>query len=277
MVFESLITPVQSEKKPYFLFLIGFGNTALALLLSKWIFNNLGGIISIFFTTLLLHILVFRTMQLEEYKSLFYSKEMARLNEHVKALRFLLFLFFGSTVAYAVFYFFFPEPFFRFQINAFQNAELITKIFTSNSSFLITILFNNYKLLLLVLLLSFISCSGGLFILIWNASVIGITLATLIEQQITVTTSFPVLSAISFGIANFLHIFLHGALEIAAYFLIGIAGSMISVALIHKHYHNRSFYRILFDVADLILISVFLIFIAGIIEVYISPMIPLLI
>ena len=57
-------------------------------------------------------------------------------------------------------------------------------------------------------------------------------------------------------------------LEIAAYFVVGLAGGNISIAIIK---HNLKENRVLIDVLDLVLISVGLLLIAGVVEVYITP------
>lgn len=274
MVFESLINPIEAERHPQKLLIIGLLNTSLAILISAWLFKDIGGIVSVFLTVMLFQILVFRTIQLEEYKALFNKKVDNTLRHHIKALRFLIFLFVGSSVAYSFLYFFLPNKFFVWQLSILKSTVVNTKAMgILNEPYLINILYNNYKLLLIVLFLSFISCSGGIFILIWNASVIGVAISFFITQQLKLTTLFPFAYALSVGLASFLGVFIHGIIEISAYFLMGIAGSIISVSLIHKHYQIREFYKVLFDVADLIIFSVILIFIAGLIEVYLSPIV----
>ncbi|MDP3734058.1 MAG: stage II sporulation protein M, partial [Nanoarchaeota archaeon] len=74
------------------------------------------------------------------------------------------------------------------------------------------------------------------------------------------------LGVVTFG---FLRYMLHGILEIAAYFIAGLAGGIISIALIK---HNLKENKVLVDSLDLILISLGLLIIAGFVEVYITPL-----
>ena len=60
----------------------------------------------------------------------------------------------------------------------------------------------------------------------------------------------------------------HGLLEIAAYFIAGLAGGIISIALIK---HNLQEDRVLFDSLDLILISMGMLIVAFVVEVYVNP------
>ena len=64
---------------------------------------------------------------------------------------------------------------------------------------------------------------------------------------------------------------LHGVPEIAAYFVIGLAGGIISVAAIKHDFRSKKYQKIVTDSADLIMIAVGLIFIAAFLEVYITP------
>jgi uncharacterized membrane protein SpoIIM required for sporulation len=65
---------------------------------------------------------------------------------------------------------------------------------------------------------------------------------------------------------------LHGIPEIIAYFYGGLAGGIISVAIIKKHYKDEKFFHIIFDISELLVISIMFLLIAAFIEVYITPL-----
>ncbi len=113
---------------------------------------------------------------------------------------------------------------------------------------------------------------GAIFILTWNASVIAVAMGSLIKQEIAKTASFVGFSNLAayFGVAtfSFFRYMTHGVLEIVAYFMAGLAGGIISIALVK---HNLQEEKILIDVLDLVLISVGLLLLAGFIEVYVTP------
>ncbi len=64
---------------------------------------------------------------------------------------------------------------------------------------------------------------------------------------------------------------IHGVPEILAYFVAGMAGGIISVAVIKHDFSTRKFEHVVLDSADLILISIGLIVLAALLEVYITP------
>ena len=57
-----------------------------------------------------------------------------------------------------------------------------------------------------------------------------------------------------------------------AYFYGGLAGGIISVAVIKKHYKDEKFSHILFDVSELLIISLAFLLVAAFIEVYVTPL-----
>ena len=61
----------------------------------------------------------------------------------------------------------------------------------------------------------------------------------------------------------------HGLFEIAAYFVAGLAGGIISIALIK---HDLTNDQVLIDALDLVLISLGLLMVASIVEVYVTPL-----
>ena len=65
---------------------------------------------------------------------------------------------------------------------------------------------------------------------------------------------------------------LHGIPEILAYFYGGLAGGIISVAIIRKHYKSEKFSHIVFDISELLIISMAFLLVAAFIEVYITPL-----
>jgi uncharacterized membrane protein SpoIIM required for sporulation len=64
---------------------------------------------------------------------------------------------------------------------------------------------------------------------------------------------------------------IHGIPEIMAYFYGGLAGGIISVAVIRHHYTSKKFLTIVEDSADLVMLSIFLLVVGALLEVYITP------
>jgi uncharacterized membrane protein SpoIIM required for sporulation len=116
--------------------------------------------------------------------------------------------------------------------------------------------------------------AGAIFILTWNASVISTAIGNIIRTNIAshTVTGFSKISSyfqiISLAILRYM---IHGIPEIVAYFVAGLAGGIISVAAINEKFGTRKFEKIVLDSSDLILISVLILILAALIEVYITP------
>ncbi len=221
------------------------------------------------------------TVKNEEELDLKYEKETTLLKEHSKVLLFLLFLFLGITFALVLSYVFLPpevvSPLFGLQERAIssvnQNIQGNITGGVAKLDYFVKILTNNLKVLFFCLLFSLLYGTGAIFILTWNDSVIAAAIGGVIKTELAQTASLVGFASISayFGATayGFLRYMTHGILEIAAYFVMGLAGGILSVAIIK---HNLQEDRVLVDALDLIFISLGLLLIAGIVEVYITPL-----
>jgi uncharacterized membrane protein SpoIIM required for sporulation len=75
------------------------------------------------------------------------------------------------------------------------------------------------------------------------------------------------------GSLSLLRYALHGFPEILAYFVGGLAGGIISVAVIKHDFGTKTFEKILLDSSDLIIISLAMLLLAALIEVFVTPMV----
>jgi len=279
MVLEGLINPIKAEKKPWKMFFIGFVYSSVALFLSLWIFEKHASLVMVFLTVLVCTPLVYSTLKLEEKKDLEIKEERMLLKQHGKAITLFIFLFLGICFSFAVWYVFLPvntvQTTFQIQqqtitdINNQITAEAISK-----GTLFSKIFMNNLKVLSFCILFSFIYGLGAIFILTWNASVIGAAIGNFIRSNISHVTStgFPKIAAyfqvFSLGLLRYS---IHGIPEIIAYFTAGLAGGIISIAIVNHDFRTKNFQKIVLDSADLLLISIIVLFIAGLLEVYLTP------
>jgi uncharacterized membrane protein SpoIIM required for sporulation len=280
MVLESLLNPLKAEKKPWEMFFIGFLYSSIAILLSLWIFKEHASLIMVFFTVMACIPIVYNTMKLEESKDLDIQQEKVLLKEHNKAIIFLMFLFLGITLSFVAWYVFLPSGSLNFIFDK-QTAtiESINNQVSGNAyqqfSTFSKILLNNIKVLAFAVLFAFIYGAGAIFILTWNASVIGTAIGNFIRSNISQYAGIAGFSKFSsyFNVASIglLRYVLHGIPEILAYFYGGLAGGIISVAIIKGHYKNKKFSHVLFDVSELLIISIAFLLVAAFIEVYVTP------
>ncbi len=262
------------------MFVAGIIYTYIALGLSYMVFAEAAGLLMVFLIVLACSPMLYYTIKNEEELDMKSDQEWFLLKEHTKVLVFLMFLFMGITLALVVAYVALPEQvvnnIFSLQQHAIgmvnQNVQdSITGNVTKLDLFS-GILFNNMKVLFFCLIFSFLYGTGAVFILTWNASVIATAMGTLFQSKViagaaTATGAFGghIFNA---ALYSFFRFMTHGLLEIAAYFVAGLAGGIISIALIK---HNLQEDRVLFDSLDLILISMAMLIVAGVVEVYITP------
>lgn len=276
MVLESLINPFRAEKEPADMIPLGILFSSVAIILSLWIFEKHTSLVMVFLTVLACVPLIFQTITLEEKKDLTIKNEHLLLKEHARAILFFVMLFVGMTASFTMWYVFLPEQMTEtvFSIQT-QTILSINNEVTGNVlgnperqlSFFTKIFFNNIKVLVFCILFAFIYGFGSIFILTWNASVIGAAMGNFIRINLAQTSTY--FHVASLGVLRYA---LHGIPEIAAYFTAGLAGGIISVAVISHDYGSERFNKILIDSSDLIIISICLLLIAGIIEVFITPL-----
>jgi len=293
MVLESLTTPVSAERKPLQMFFIGIVYSSVAILLSLWIFKDQASLVMVFLTVMACVPLIYHTIRLEEKKDKTPLTEKSLLKEHSRAIMFLTFLFVGFVISFAMWFTFLPtqltQATFQTQIATINtiNTQItsgtvisgeatnkITSNITSTTLFS-RILLNNIKVLIFCLLFSFFYGSGAIFILTWNASVISAAVGTFIRNNLgayAVQSGFLKIGAyfqiVSIGLLRY---FIHGIPEIIAYFIGGLAGGIISVAVIKHDFGGENFHKIMYDALSLSLIALALLFVAALIEVWITP------
>jgi len=151
---------------------------------------------------------------------------------------------------------------------AFLSA---TGNYVSSSQALVSIFLNNVKILVFCLMFSFFYGAGAIFILTWNASVMGTAIGSFIRNNLFYAKGmFDYFQVTMFGLLQYL---LHGIPEIAAYFVGALASGMISFSLIKRDYMGDKFKQVLKDVGYLVAIALGILLIAAVIEVYITPLV----
>ncbi|MFH1224531.1 MAG: stage II sporulation protein M [Candidatus Diapherotrites archaeon] len=107
------------------------------------------------------------------------------------------------------------------------------------------LIFNNNAIVLgLAILLSFIYGAGAIFLIGWNASVIGVFIG---KEMLNVH--------VFAGLARAIGYLPHGIPEIMGYFIGAIAGGVISVEVTKRRFHTKEFWIITKDAAVLVLLA----------------------
>ncbi|MBW2989859.1 stage II sporulation protein M [Candidatus Woesearchaeota archaeon] len=274
MVVESLLNPFKAERKPWEMFFIGMFYSSLAVILSLWIFKSHASLVMVFLTVTACVPIMYGTMKLEEKKDMSINDEKLLIKEHGKALSFFIYLFLGITISFTLWYIFLPANITNvlFSIQTKTITDINTQI-TGQSinqfSLFSRIFLNNVKVLILCIIFAFIYGFGAIFILTWNASVIGTAIGNFVRSNISNSPGFALyFKMTSLGILRYM---IHGIPEILAYFIGGLAAGIISIAIIKHDFRSKKFHHVLMDSTDMLLLSLAVLLVAALIEVFITP------
>lgn len=287
-MFEMLINPRKAERKPWELFFVGLFYAALSLIFVEGVFardpvlSKYAGVLLITFTVMFSIPFIYYTIKLEEEKITPRRGTLALLREHKKAIVAFLWLFLGFVVAFSLGYIFFSsEHSFRAQIETYcvinrpSNVEACVAQYqprtgapppsptgAATSTDRLTLIFtNNVYVLMFTLIFSLVFGAGVIFILAWNASVIAAAIGIFTR------------SAAACFHAGLLRYLIHGIPEVASYFIVALAGGMVSIAVIKHEAGTPKFWEVLQDSINLIILALIVLFLAALAEVYLTPLI----
>ena len=288
-MFETILSPKKAERRPWELFFVGLFYASFAMLLANFmflnsqVFSNYLGILTILFTVMLSLPFIYFTIKFEEEKDILIREEKFLIKEHGKALLAFVYLFLGFVVAFSIAYIILPQNIvnqnFYMQVKQYcainmpgniegcvtEYLSVVTGeasgITTSGSwSRVMAIFENNIYVMIFCILFSLVFGAGAIFILTWNASVIAAAIGIFSESSLA---NLP---------AAFMRYMFHGLPEIAAYFYAALAGGIVSIAVIRHHFKGKRFWHILQDSVDMTILAVVVLFVAALIEVFITPL-----
>ncbi|MBU2560924.1 MAG: stage II sporulation protein M [Nanoarchaeota archaeon] len=283
MVLESLIRPITAVKRPWELFFYGILVASVGLFLGYWIFRDKADLVMIFLTTFACVPLMFHAIRNEEKQDIILENETSMLKRHGRVLMFYTFLFIGMTFAFVIWYVVLPtdmsQTLFRQQITTIAqiNSPVTANVVghATTTSLFNRIFFNNVKVLIFCILFAFFYGCGAIFILAWNASVVSAAIGNLIKLGMAkyatvggVTKMAAVTQTVSYSFSRYLF---HGVPEMVAYMVAGLAGGIISVAVINHDFRTNQFQKIILDASTLLIIALAILFTAAVVESYITP------
>jgi uncharacterized membrane protein SpoIIM required for sporulation len=242
------------EKKPFYGIIIGFLFASLGIIFAFLIFKTEPSFPAVFLTTLAIAPLIVKIMKDEKQ-----SKNIIR--RHEKVIEVYFYLFFGMTIAFALFNAFLPpeisNSIFSEQLNKFSSGYFTMGYFTKQSSMFLEIVINNLGLVLFFFLLSLFYGSGSMFLLAWNSSILGVMWGNILK------VSLSLMDPLMF-VKNVFFIFPFLLPEVEAYFLASVAGGIVSVNLENK----KKLETAMNDSLIFLIVSIVMIFVAGAIEAF---------
>ena len=276
MVLENMVSGEEAEAKPFHVFTYSILATTVSLFVSSWIFPSQTSLSFLFLFTIAAMPMVYRVLCDDEAEDEVYERiDLGFLSIQKKAFLVFSYIFLGVLVASTFWYTVLSETYinnaFSEQIKTFTKIRgevFYTGLATTTAGKFLAILINNLSVSVISLILSFFYGVGAVFILAWNASVIAVFLGKA-ARSVASEINHPLAALYGF-FASFptgiLSIAIHGIPEIAAYFLAGIAGGILSIG-IRKNNNGR----IIKDSMALFGLCVALLIAAAFLEVWVTP------
>jgi uncharacterized membrane protein SpoIIM required for sporulation len=266
LVLECILSPKCARKQPHKLLGVSFIFFSAGVLVYLAI-PGLNGTPLIFallpFLPLMFRMLIWEEKeeeaQVRRHESNFFDYHQILLQSYA-------YIFLGAIVASAFWYSILPadvaQRTFGSEINELSAISYTvnqTAAATANAirpDFFGLLLGHNMQVLALMLLFSLLYGVGSLYLLLWNASVIGVFVAQRVAQQGMASGLF----------GSFLGLLPHGIFELSSYFVASIAGGIFSVAIMRRHLERPELKIVLFDSFVLVLISIALLVIGALVE-----------
>jgi len=278
MVFESLLREDNAEQHPWIVFFIGILYASLGIIFDKWIFHGTIANLAIFITVMAALPLIYKIIDMEEDKTKKFKEEKGLLREHEKALKAFVMLFLGMCIAFSFWNLMMPADEAKEVFSAqYKDVEMIRSTIAGRivqPAIFPALLSNNLKVMFFSFLFSFFFGAGAIFILTWNAAIVAVAIGIYVRQAMAYTTDLIGGSMLLSFIGNFSYGFFgymaHGIFEIASYFLAGLAGGIVSVAVIKHDLFDKSYKKVIVDSLWLLGIAVLLLFFGAVIEVFVS-------
>lgn len=282
MVLESIFDEKQVMRKPLMMLFLAILLSGTAILTSHLIFPSTESILGIAFITIGAIPIIHAAYLKEEAKEIRQNIGGTFLERHFSLIKIYSWFFIGLVISFAFWFIVLPsnpgefcvldgcfaQPcktgIFEEQLKTLDGIENLRSRITGNviaqpncaEDFFCVfrlIFMNNTNVLIIAVLTSFVYGAGALFVISWNASVIGV----LVGKSIIAEQHF-----------RFLGLLPHGIPELMGYFIGAIAGGIVSAGITRKkHFKNEM--RIVFkDALFLIFLALFSLLIGAAVEAY---------
>lgn len=235
------------EKKPQYAFALGILFSTIGMIMAVLIFKESPSFPAVFLTTMAAAPIAMRIIKKNEDKKDLYER-------YKSVIEIYAYLFFGMAVSFAIWFAILPAGFASLLFKE-QLLKFTAGYFTFERAELFSIVLNNMGLMLFFFLLSLFYGTGSMFLLAWNASILGTMWGNTIRGAML---------ALSTGqaVVNTLLAFPYLFPEVAAYFFAAVAGGILSINIANK----AKFDKVFGESILLLLTAAGLIVVSGVIE-----------
>src|SRR3989338_751043 len=256
LIFKKAMSPDNLKKNMRSAAFVSLLLVVFGFFISMFIFYSALSLATVAFSSLLL---LPYNMNVFHMRAKCASRKWSHIfHRHNELIKFYLYSFFGMAVAYAMLFALFPPDLSDHLFSSQMSATGLAGNF-SNPEIFFEIISNNLVLVFVAFALSIFYGAGSLYILNYNASLLGMLYGNVFRILIW---SVP-----SIWLVNPILYLPHTILEIIGYLLAAVAGGILSE--INLSHINR---RYLLDSITLLIISINIILMAGYIEVILPGM-----
>jgi len=266
MVLEQIYSVDFLRKSPIYTFLLGINYALIGLGAALLMFPEDPALVAVAITSILFLPSLYKLAVLEEKeerseKGFSLSKIFRIQKQFIKVY---LYAFLGIFVVFSVFSIVLP----KLAVNHLFREQLAILSSTGQAIFskglFFGILTNNLKIFLLCFLVSFVLGNGAIFIITWNASVWGTIFGNLANTAATAVGKSPFI----YFVLILISVFPHMILEIVAYILAIIAGTLISEGFLKEKFGSEKMNRIMRDNLLLLLVAILILVLGALVETY---------
>lgn len=264
---EILFNSKKAERHVIEVAFVALFYSSISILVGSWIFPEYSSLIAVFFTVASCLYVTQGAIRREETKQQF-LEEKSLLKEHAKALKLFLAIFIGIVISFSIWTYALPveksAELFSVQKSVLEGIRgQVTGDAISDSTLFKIIFNNNLKVLFVSFIIALIYGAGAIFVLTWNASIMGYVIGSIVKEHGLL--SYPV------AVVKY---FLHGIPEMLSYFIVILAGGMVYASMIKgDFFQEMKSRRTLKDVAILIGCALVIMTFAVVVEVWVSPLI----
>ncbi|MFA6048748.1 MAG: stage II sporulation protein M [Candidatus Micrarchaeia archaeon] len=261
MVLELLVSPHKAKREPWDLAILAFVFVSVGVGL-RVMLPSMDGSPVVFAMVPAIPLLWTLLVREEREDEEFHRHNRGFFDYHADLIEIFGFFFIGASIAYTAWYVLLPPEtaaaVFESQLDEIklvQGAMSAATAAAFKPETFQLLFYHNLQVLALMFVFSLVYGIGSIYLLLWNASVIGVFVGTYVHSG---------------GLAGVINAILglipHGSLEIIAYFIASISGGILSVAIARHRWQHPEFKYVMLDVLLLAAVSVILLVLGALLE-----------
>lgn len=273
MVLEHIFPEDWLESKGRYAFLLGAGYSIVGILVASILFPGDPALVAVALTSMLLLPELYKIFSIEERQESLEQKVSFRAlwRDDIEVVRIYVFLFLGVLLVYSAGTILLPE----FQTNELFREQLEIRfgqgfsgsatggIFSSTLFY--DILSNNFLVLMACFIMALLTGDGGIFLIVWNASVWGTIFGLTAKGAAVFSGKQPLFF---FGLIMLI-VFPHMIIEGISYFLAAISGSVISKDVLLEQFASERFFEVFGFNLYLLLFGLFFLLLGALVETFV--------